>query len=532
MKLFKWFKNISISKKLYFVVGIMALLIAVELFTLFFSLRTLSSVRAFVAGEGLWSKAQKNAFYNLQKYARTYNNDDYLEFKKSMAVPLGDHKTLMELLKANLDMEKARQGFLEGRNHPQDIDGMIQLFRRFHNIYYIDKAIKIWIDADTTITKVVPISEKLYQEINSTTPSEDRVEEILKELDPLNEKLSVLEDDFSYTLGEGARWLENLILTILFVIALTVEFTGLFLTISVSIGITKGINEIIKISEKVAKANFQDKVKIYSTDEIGQLASSFNNMIEDLQKNISKRTQVEYDLKQKTQELTRSNAELEQFAYVASHDLQEPLRMISSYIQLIEERYKDKLDSDANEFISFAVDGADRMRKLIHSLLEYSRVNKVHPFESINTTNLLSDVLQDLNDVIKNNQAIIKIEPLPDIYGDPVLIRQLFQNLILNAIKFKGEQNPELIISSKKVNKEYQFSVKDNGIGIPKEYSEKVFEILQRLHSIEKYPGTGIGLAICKKIVEKHGGRIWFESKINIGSTFYFTIKNKEKYID
>lgn len=531
MKLFKWFKNISISKKLYFVVGIMALLIAVELFTLFFSLRTLSSVRAFVAGEGLWSKAQKNAFYNLQKYARTYNNDDYLEFQNSMKVPLGDHKTLVELLKKKPDLDAARKGFMEGRNHPHDIDGMIKLFRRFHNIYYINRAITIWIEADTTITKVIPISKKLYYEINSISPSEDRVETILEELDPLNERLSVLEDNFSYTLGEGARWLENLILTILFVIALTVEFTGLFLTISVSIGITKGINEIISISEKVAKANFNAKAKIYSADEIGQLASSFNKMIEDLQKNTSKRMQVEYALKLKTQELTRSNAELEQFAYVASHDLQEPLRMITSYMQLLEERYKDKLDSDANEFIAFAMDGASRMRKLIHSLLEYSRVNKVHPFQPINTGNLLSEILQNLNDIIKNNHAKIKIEPLPDIYGDSVLIGQLFQNLILNAVKFKADRNPEIIISGKKVNKEYLFSVKDNGIGIPEEHSEKIFEILHRLHAADKYPGTGIGLAICKKIVEKHGGKIWFESKVNVGSTFYFTIQSEEKKI-
>lgn len=528
MKLFKWFKNISISKKLYFVIGIMALLIAVELFTLFFSLRTLSSVRAFVAGEGLWSKAQKNAFYNLQKYARTYNNDDYLAFQNSMKVPLGDHKTLVELLKKNPDLDAARSGFIEGRNHPDDIDGMIQLFRRFHNVNYINRAITIWIDADTTITKVIPLSKKLYSEINSESPSEDRVETILEELDPLNKRLSVLEDDFSYTLGEGARWLEDLILTILFVIALTVEFTGLFLTISVSIGITKGLNEIIAISEKVAKANFNAKAKIYSTDEIGQLAFSFNKMIEDLQKNISKRTQVEYDLKLKTQELTRSNAELEQFAYVASHDLQEPLRMITSYMQLLEERYKDKLDSDANEFIEFAVDAANRMRMLIYSLLEYSKVNRVQLFQTINTNNLLSEVLQDLSDTIKSNNATIKIEPLPEIYGDYVLIGQLFQNLILNAIKFKKEIDPEIIISAQKVNKEYVFSVKDNGIGIKKEHSKKIFEILQRLHSSDQYPGTGIGLAICKKIVERHGGTIWLESEVNIGSTFYFTIQRKE----
>lgn len=526
MKIIRWFKNVSISKKLYFVVGIMALLIAVELFTLFFSLHTLSSVRAFVGGEGLWSKAQKNAFYNLQKYARTYDNDDYLAFQNSMKVPLGDHKTLVELLKKKPDKEKARQGFLEGRNHENDIDGMILLFRRFHKISYINKALTIWIEADSTITKIIPISERLHREVNKDEPSYEKIEAIIEEVDPLNEKLSILEDNFSYTLGEGARWLENLILTILLIIALTVEFTGLFLTISVSIGITNGINEIIEVSQKVAKANFNDKAKIYSTDEIGQLASSFNKMIDDLHENILKRTQVENELRQKTEELIRSNAELEQFAYVASHDLQEPLRMINSYMQLVKERYKDKLDGDANEFIDFAVDGSNRMRALILSLLEYSRANRMKPFLKINTGNLLSEVLQDLNDTINSNYAVIKIDTLPDIYGDQVLIGQLFQNLISNAIKFKRTENPVITISGKKMNGEYLFSIKDNGIGIPNEYFEKIFVILQRLHSTETYPGTGMGLAICKKIVERHGGKIWLESKINSGSTFYFTIKD------
>lgn len=308
MKILKWLRNISISKKLFFVVGIMALLIAVELFTLFFSLNTLSSVRAFVTGEGLWSKAQKNAFYDLQKYAHTFNEEDYVSFQNSMKVPLGDHKTLVELVKKEPDLEVARQGFLEGRNHPHDIDGMIKLFRRFNDVSYIKKAISIWIEADSTISQLLPLSERLHKEINSSSPSLQKIARIIEGLDPLNKKLSILEDNFSYTLGEGSRWLENLILTILFIIALTVELTGLFLTISVSIGITKGINEIIRISEKVARADFSDKAKVYSSDEIGQLATSFNKMIDELSKNVNKRAAAEFNLR-KQKELYESLVE-------------------------------------------------------------------------------------------------------------------------------------------------------------------------------------------------------------------------------
>ena len=233
-----------------------------------------------------------------------------------------------------------------------------------------------------------------------------------------------------------------------------------------------------------------------------------------------------------SEELARSNKELEQFAYVASHDLQEPLRMITSYVQLLAKRYKDKLDDDANDFIAYAVDGSNRMRILINSLLDYSRVNRMKPFEKIDLNKLLEDVLQNLKDQIKDNSAVITINKLPIINGDTVLIGQLFQNLITNAIKFRRTISPQITISCKKESSQYLFSVKDNGIGIQEAYAEKIFIIFQRLHSKEKYPGTGIGLAICKKIVERHNGKIWLESEIDKGSTFYFTIKKSNTLND
>lgn len=244
---------------------------------------------------------------------------------------------------------------------------------------------------------------------------------------------------------------------------------------------------------------------------------------------ISKRKAIELELNKKSEELSRSNAELEQFAYIASHDLQEPLRMITSYVQLLEKRYSDKLDQDAHDFINYAVDGANRMQTLIYSLLEYSRVNRVKPFEYIDIHDILNEVMKDLSVVIKEKAPDIQIGDLPVIFGDRVLIGQLFFNLIANAIKFKSERPIKIFIEGKRVRNEFQFSVADNGIGIQKEYIQKVFTIFQRLHSKDKYPGTGIGLAICKKIVERHEGRIWIDSEIDKGSTFYFTIKTDLK---
>ncbi len=244
-----------------------------------------------------------------------------------------------------------------------------------------------------------------------------------------------------------------------------------------------------------------------------------------LTKDITEMRNAKLALEQKAMELERSNSELEQFAYVASHDLQEPLRTISSYVQLLSSRYKDKLDDEANEFIDFAVEGSKRMKQLITSLLEYSRVNKSQVFEHINLIELLENVKEDMNEQIQESGAIIKYDVPPEIYGDEILLSQLFQNLLVNAIKFRSDKKPEIEIVGKKDTGFCLFSIKDNGIGISPEYFGKIFVIFQRLHKRESYSGSGIGLSICKKIVERHGGKIWVESEPGKGSIFYFTIK-------
>jgi len=237
------------------------------------------------------------------------------------------------------------------------------------------------------------------------------------------------------------------------------------------------------------------------------------------------RLHLEELVKQRTEELTRSNKELEQFAYVASHDLQEPLRMIAGYTQLLQRRYKDKLDEDANQFIFYTVDGVLRMQTLINDLLTYSRLEtRGKVFEPANCQAILDDVLVTLQMTIEESGAIITHGPLPTVQADRIQLFQLFQNLIGNAIKFRGDKPPLIHIEAKPQQKRWLFSVRDNGIGIEPQYMERIFVIFQRLHSRDKYPGTGIGLAICKKIVEHHGGRIWVESQPGNGSTFYFII--------
>ncbi len=243
---------------------------------------------------------------------------------------------------------------------------------------------------------------------------------------------------------------------------------------------------------------------------------------------IRRRTEIE--LEHKLAELARSNADLEQFAYVASHDLQEPLRMVASYNQLLARRYKGKLGEDADEFIGFTVEGVTRMQRLINDLLAYSRVGtRGGDRVEVDMGNLFDITLQNLEQSIKDHGAFVTSDALPKIMGDEAQMLQLLQNLIGNAIKFHGDAPPKIHVGVKPTPTGYQFSVQDNGIGIDPQYFERIFVIFQRLNPREKYPGTGIGLAICKKIVERHGGRIWVESTPGKGSTVLFTIPHQQR---
>jgi len=247
-------------------------------------------------------------------------------------------------------------------------------------------------------------------------------------------------------------------------------------------------------------------------------------------RNISVRKTAEAHLLQKVEELNRSNEELGQFAYIASHDLQEPLRMVASYTQLLSRRYKDKLDSDADEFIAFAVDGATRMQRLIQDLLAYSRVGtKGKQLLKTSSEAALKSALSNLRGAIEESGALITHDPLPAVLADEMQLVQLFQNLVGNAIKYQNPGIPRIHIAALNGGKQYRFSVQDNGLGIDPQYFERIFGMFQRLHKREEFAGTGIGLAICKKIVERHGGQISVESQPGTGSTFRFALMSTER---
>ena len=264
--------------------------------------------------------------------------------------------------------------------------------------------------------------------------------------------------------------------------------------------------------------------------EVSEIVCSFSDItqrkaVED------KLTSLYQSLESRAFDLACSNADLERFVYVATHDLQEPLRLITSFLQLLKKKYDSQLDEQASEYIDYAVDGSRRIKKLILDLLEYSKFSIDRDgFKVLDAGKVIEDVKDSLCSFLKQHNAIIDVKPLPVIYADPSLLHQLFKNLLTNSIKYRGESTPKISIDCIAQGDNYLFSVSDNGIGIDPGYSEKIFNLFQRLHKNEAFEGTGVGLAICEKIIRLHRGSIWVESMPGKGSTFYFTIPQKQQW--
>ncbi|RYE36581.1 MAG: HAMP domain-containing protein [Sphingobacteriaceae bacterium] len=283
----QFFRNTSIANKLYFTIGIMAFLIVIELCVLSFSLNTLSSIRAFVSGEGLWSKAQKDAFANLRLYAESGRENEYQDYQNHLKVPLGDGIFRKALEKPVPDYNLARVGLLQGRNDAEDISGMINLILRFHDNTYLARTIYYWQKAETSLKKIIPVGRQLYDARKTGSITSDQVINFQNQIDQINDEVTPSEDGFSYTLGEGSRWLEHLVLHILIALALTVEIIGILIAVSISRNLQKGLAAIINAAQKFAAGALDQRVKVYSGDEIGILSNSFNVMANQLETTVA-----------------------------------------------------------------------------------------------------------------------------------------------------------------------------------------------------------------------------------------------------
>lgn len=282
------------------------------------------------------------------------------------------------------------------------------------------------------------------------------------------------------------------------------------------------VTQLIVAAQSIGMSDFSRHIEVSSKDEIGQLAHEFNRMVDAL-------AEIDAHVRERALALARSNAELEQFAYVASHDLQEPLRMVVGYVQLLERRLAGKLDADTLEFMAFAVDGALRMQTLIQDILAYSRVTtRGLPLDPVDSAEALTEALALLAVRIAETGAEVAAQPLPRVMADRTQLVQLFQNLIGNALKFCKDDAPRVRVEAAHEAGWWRFSITDNGIGIAPEYRAQLFVVFKRLHTRREYPGTGIGLAICKRIIERHGGEIGIESAPTGGAVFWFTLPEEK----
>lgn len=373
-----------IAKKLFLTVGIMTVFFLIEMLTLFFVINTLSAARAYVGSESLWSKAQKDGLYELEKYGRTRDEAYYKLFLKNMIVPLGDKQSRQELMKEKPDENIVRQGFLLGKNNRDDIDGMITAFNRFHSVAFIKQTVVKWENSDREIAKIIPLGATLHREINSKNPSNAKIENLLMQLEPLNEKLTQLEVDFSEHIGYGARWLEDVILKLLFLMALTVVTIRLLLTVSMTRGLYKGIKEIIRTARKISQGDFSSRAIAYSKDEIGQLVRSFNHMTNELEHSINVRKRVEGKIRDSEQAL----AEAQRLAHIGNWEWDtatdkitwsdELYRIYGLHHHEFDGKYRsflERIHPDDLAFVKNVIKTADKQKKGINYIHRIIRKN-------------------------------------------------------------------------------------------------------------------------------------------------------------
>ncbi len=564
--LYRWFRDVSIARKLYFTVGAMALLIGVELFVLLFSLNTLSSLRAYVGGEGLWSKAQKDAVFHLYRYGVARTDQDYRLFEQFMRVPLGDAKTRLELLKATPNLDVAREGFLEGRNHPDDVDGMISLFIDFSSISYIRKAINIWSDAQPMAEQLLTIAQKLREEIQSPHPSQDRIDQLLGSVYTIDQRLTTLEDQFSFTLGEGSRWLESVVLRLLFATALTVETTGLLLTFSVSKAIQQGLTSIIRAANAFSTGQLGTRAKVLSRDEIGVVASSFNEMADNLQKRVRELAELNRDKEHEIAERERAETELR----AACVQLEATLRELKSQTaerlraeEMLRQSEKMKalgqltggIAHDFNNLLGVIIGSVEFLMDAVRNSPEHTELAREILNSALSGSLLTRRLLAvarnqplrpqrvDLNALLQDNVAMLRrtlgeaihIEATrsPELWctsADPSQIGDALLNLALNA-RDAMPQGGSLTIEaanfhldargaapySELRNDDYVvLTVADTGVGM----SDAVVRQAVEPFFTTKPPsaGSGLGLSMAYGFAKQSGGHLDIESAVGVGT--------------
>jgi signal transduction histidine kinase/CheY-like chemotaxis protein len=517
-----WWKNLSVAKKLYAVVGVMAVLIAAELMTLIFAMSIMSSLRAFIAGEAVWANAQKNSIYSLSRFASTGKESYFRDFEKYIQIPLGYHQARIELQKENFSLPAVREAFLKGEVQAEDIDGVVQMIRRFHNVSYLQQAMALWIEGDEHFKQLVEAANRIYPLMRSANTSQDLIQNEINEIEKINSKLTNMENKFAHTLGAGSRWLERILMFVLLCAVLTVEFTGLVLTVIFTKNLSRSLAELTFTADQVGKGNFSQEVPVRSEDELGRLARAINKMTLDLRKNVGQRVRAE-------------NANQTKTAYLAnmSHEIRTPLGVILGLVDILKD--PNLSWNEHTRYLETIEKTGKNLTRIINDILDVSKVETGH-VEIEKSNFFLPEFLTDLQNMMKvraeqsQNRLVFKAEgPLPEkIYTDRTRLKQILVNLINNAIKFTESGAISLAYGS--TASHVYFRVSDTGIGIADEFKDQVFHPYFQVDEDGKkrQEGTGLGLALSKKLARALGGDVVLEkSAPGSGTTFLITIQKE-----
>jgi signal transduction histidine kinase len=537
-RLFIFWKDLSISKRFYIVIGTMAVLIASELLVLQFAMRTLSAVRAFVGGESLWSKGQKESAFHLQRFAVTRNVEDYKSFLVHLRIPEGDHQARFQLLKPSPDMNAVREGFLAGHIHADDIDPIVHLLRTFYWEPHLGMAIRIWEEADNLLIEFKAAGIEYYKQIRLHPSTHRKALAAFAKLRNLNALLTAKEEEFSYVLGAGSRWLEYIVISVLIMAVLTVEAIGLTLTFLTTRYLSRGLLQVTEAAKKIGQGEFHHPLPVESQDEIGQLATAVNQMGSllkrshgELEQRVRERTQELASLAQENATLYREAQEAvstrDEFMSIASHEIKTPLTSLSLQLQLLLRHAVNSPDSLEKEKITnlaqACVRQSRRLAVLSEELMDLTRIRlgKLElKKERCDLTGLVNEIASQLGNDAANSGSRMSLQIEGPVHGEADIIRfgQVITNLISNAIKY-GEGGPIEIYSGQR-NERFFLSVKDYGQGIPEEDQARIFERFERNSNDDRISGLGLGLFISKKIVTAHGGAIELKSEAGKGSTF------------
>jgi signal transduction histidine kinase len=518
-----WFRDLRVSRKLMVVIAVHLLHAAVLLVVTAYGMKALSASRAYVEGEGLWSKAQKDAVYHLTDYAHSHENAAYNTYLNFLAVPLGDRIARLELEKPDRNLEVAKNGFVQGRNHPDDVHKMAMLFTRFRQIRYFDQAITIWAEADRYLLELQTLGEALHHKISTNTLTEAENRHFFGEIARINSLLTPIEDRFSETLGAASRWLQGLLIWVLVGVNCIILVLGLLISSSISRNIVRSIRRLQRSSEQVGAGDLTCSVKVDSKDELGQLASTFNTMIDDLGNNRLRLLQA------------NRLAALGSIAGGIAHEINNPLAYLTTNLQFITEKISQTARSPAlidlkelSKAVDDAQDGAERVRKIVQDLKVFSRSDE-ETLTHVDIPTCLHQAIKMVANEI-NHRACLEVDcgPTPLIMANNARLGQVLVNLLINAAHAITEGQVEdnfIRVVTRHESGEGErvlIEIHDTGCGISPEIQSRIFEPFFTTKPVGI--GTGLGLSISQQIIKNFGGDLWCTSEVGKGSCFSISL--------